>query len=480
MDVFDFITNRVAAAADTANDAIELTELEAVGLPAFVAIFIQTERKALGFSAITNPTYLGIFGILAVILFSLFTSALYSLLMKIISIYTDVFTGKKVPIWKLLVFCLTFGFFLSYIIYYIFVKPYLDSQKIDVAGDIAKELNSLNIEYFANQISDTSLLNLQTLAIKQAAYVGPSEIDGNFEASTGIQSALQTGTRVFVFQIGYLEAKKDSTKFDSPYTPTLLYRDDTGKLISSNGANIGEVAKNLAAYAFSPSIQSASQPLIIYLHFERTPNALREPEKYVKFLSTVAQLLEPLQEFLVGPTPEGNFKRQQNENVLLSTPVSTFEKKIILFSNADTTIFRNLKGLGLDTVDPKYDLDFLVNVRVYLDDKNDSIGISTVPLNGQTPNAVIVPFDRLIAMSDDEMDTFALKGKSRFVIAMPSQMKNPAAESISKVLDVCNVNCIPLNLFGESIDSLKKKVKIWKGEPFFKTKSPNYRAVPLP
>ena len=314
------------------------------------------------------------------------------------------------------------------------------------------------------------------LGVKQAAYVGPNENGGSFDPSVGIQSALTSGVRFFVFQIGYLEVKKDSKKFDEPYMPTLLYRDENGVLISSNGANIGEVAKSLASRAFVPSLPSGSQPLLIYLHFERTPNSLREPEKYVKFLSSVAQLLEPLHEYMIGVMPDGNFKRQQSESLLLKTPISTFEKKVIYLSNADTTIFRSLKKLGLDSIDQKYDLDYMVNLRVYLENSSDSMGITTAPLDGVVPNAVIIPFKRLAGFSDAEQDKFALKGKSRFTIALPSQIGNPSLDSLVTAIKNSNVNCIPLNLFGESIDSLKGKFKVWGNEPFYTIKSANYMA----
>jgi hypothetical protein len=302
-----------------------------------------------------------------------------------------------------------------------------------------------------------------------------------FDSTVGIQSALKVGVRVFVLQISYLDVKKDSSKFDEQYKPTLVYRNDSGDLISSNGANIKEVAKTLAAYAFSESIVSSTQPLILYIHVQRSPNALREPEKYVKYLSSIAEFLEPLQEFMVGSTAEGNFKRQQNEQILLTTPISTFEKKVIVLCNADTSIFRNLKSLGLDNIDTKYDLDFMVNVRVYLDGSSDAaLGVTTVPLNGEMVNAVIVPFKSVEGLSEDNMDKFAMKGKTRFVIAMPSQMKNPTAESIKTAITKCSVNCIPLNLFGEGVDELKEKIKVWKNEPFYTVKAQNYRSVSQP
>lgn len=489
MGFFDTVKDGVSGAVDkvkdaaedakeVALDAAELTALTSFGVIPFLAIWLQSKRKELGIPRIDNPGYFTIFALSIVIISGLVIGFFYWLVSKFINVFTTVASGENAPMWKILVFCLVVGFVVSFILYYMFVAPALRASNVDIAKQIA---TTLNVESFVNQAPDTSLINLQSLAVKQTAYIGPSEADGVFDATVGVQSALKLGVRVFVLQISYLDVKKDSSKFDDQYVPTLVYRNDAGDLISSNGANIKEVAKTLAAYGFSESMNVATQPLILYLHFERTPNALREPEKYVKFLSSVAERLEPLQEFMLGSTSEGNFKRQQNENILLTTPISTFEKKIIVLCNADTTIFRNVTSLGLDNIDTKYDLDFMVNIRVYLDDSNsEKLGVTTQSLNGEKANAVIVPFNSIQGLSQEDMDKFAMKGKTRYVIAMPSQMKNPTADSIKTVISKCGVNCVPLNLFGEAVDELKGKIKAWNGQPFYTVKGQSYRSLSQP
>jgi hypothetical protein len=122
------------------------------------------------------------------------------------------------------------------------------------------------------------------------------------------------------------------------------------------------------------------------------------------------------------------------------------------------------------------DLDYMVNVRVYLDSSSDSLGVSSVPTNALTPVAVVVPFSRLTLMTEKEQDTFAMKGKMRFVFALPSQDKNPSVSEIKAGLDHCSVNSIALNLFGEPVPDLKTKMKLWGSEPFLKAKAPNYQS----
>lgn len=469
MGVLDSLNNAVQAT----KDAAEIAAYTSFGIPIVVASWFQRQRIALGLPQVTNPTSLFIIAFIMAAIFTGIIAIIFGLVSKFFGIVLGGLQGKALPIWQVVVFCIVIGFLVSWLLYYFFVRKVLNASGIDVAKKLAK------LEGFTStQSPETSLINLQSLAVKQAAYIGPNEKEGTFDTGLGIESALKVGVRVFTFQIGYLESKKDSLKFDEPYIPTLLYRDDKGVLISSNGAKIGEVAKTLATTAFSNSLASSTQPLIIYLHFERTPNMLREPEKYVKFLSKVAELLHPLQEFMIGVSSSGNFQRQQNEQAILTSDISTFEGTVLFFSNADTSIFRNLKSLGLAEVDAKYDLDFMINMRVYLENSSDKLGVSTAPLNGETPNAVIIPFKRIDALKDDDQDVFATKGKSRFTIAMPSQMGNPSLDSILKALNHCNVNVIALNLFGEPVEDLKNKLGAWKGEPFYKVKDANYRAIP--
>ena len=73
-----------------------------------------------------------------------------------------------------------------------------------------------------------------------------------------------------------------------------------------------------------------------------------------------------------------------------------------------------------------------------------------------------------------------MKGKTRYVIAMPSQMKNPTTDSIKTVISKCGVNSVALNLFGESVDELKGKIKVWNGQPFYTVKSQSYRTLSQP
>lgn len=452
------------------SDDIERLNLSA--LPGDVANFVIFIRKYFGLPKITSTGWAFVIVISIGIIIALISGILYTFIYKIVMIYLRGFTGALSSKLDIILFCFTAGFILSFFIYKLFVKPVLTTSGIDISAQIDKRVNILK-ESFSNPKPTTSLVNVQAVSVKQTAYVGPNENGGTFDTTLGVQSALNTGVRIFTLQIDYLDSQKDSKKFDTVGVPTLLYRNKAGHLISSNGGNIAEVAKSLAAYAFNPSLASGSYPLIVYLHFVKAPNLLREPEKYVKFLSKVAEDLEPLQEFMLK---NGNYQRQNNETQIINMTTNFMEGKVVFFSNADTSIFRNVEKLGMTNIDQKYDLDYLVNVRVYSENSSDVLGVSALPMGGVIPNSVVVSLTRLTSLSESEKDTFALNGKRRFVFVLPSQDKNPSLSEISDVVTKCGVNSLALNLFGESIASLKSKIGFWNNELFYRLKAPNYQA----
>lgn len=391
------------------------------------------------------------------------------------------FTGNLHNKWSIILFALVIGFYISLIIYYTLVQPYLDKNNISIAQNFAKAVG-INKEGFqtltANEIrgADEILVNSQLLSIKQAAYIGPKVNDGVFDPEIGILSALNAGVRMFTLQIDYLDVKKDG--FEGPAVATLVYRDDSGKLISTNGASIHQVATHLSK-AFSTEINNSAKPLIVYLHFLKLPSTRYDaPDKYVNGLISVAQALEPLTGNSLSFGPD-NFSRQAREKLILTSPLNQLNGRMVLMTNIDTSLFRKMDAIGLTPVEQKYDLDYLTNIRVYKMDDADKLGLTEVYPSTKIPAAIIVPFDRIISMTSSERDVFANENKHRFVIAMPSQnISNPSVEEIQLALTKACVNSIPLNLFGETLESIQRKKALWNSNTTFLTKPAQYMANP--
>jgi len=340
-------------------------------------------------------------------------------------------------------------------------EPFVDKTAVEEATDDAEQV---------------TLVNVQPVSLKQTGYVGPTEKDGRFETDRAIIEATRAGVRFFVLQIDYLE-KALGDGFDPVKTPTLLYRNDSGTLISKNGASIADLAKQISTYAFNTDFPSHTQPLIVYLHFIRTPDALANPDKYLAYLKSVAEALAPIQPYILNKYETTDFSRQKNERVLLYSPLSNFEKKILLWTNIDTSIFRNTAKLSMAAPPLNQDLDYMTCMRVYLDDENDSFGATTVAYEG-TAYAVIVPFKRLNALKEKSGETnkekqdFAMKGKTRFVIAMPGQTEETKQQDIQRMMRTAGVNTVPINLFGKTNQEILPQINSWEGEPLLKMKPP--------
>jgi hypothetical protein len=306
-----------------------------------------------------------------------------------------------------------------------------------------------------------TLLGLQPLAIKQAGFVGPLSA-GTFDPISGVSQALRSGFRFLTLQIDYLDTTLDTTKFAMPGVPTLVYRGDDGALLSTNSADIGAVAKMIANLAFRPEVPNYSEPLIIYLHIVRAPNANRETDKYIDFLSKIATALNPLAPTHLNTSPLGIFTRQKQEETLINTPLSSFTGQTIVLCNADTSVFRTTSR----QIAPADDLDYWSNMRVYLNSDNDRIGVTQPAASGVTPAAVVVNLEVLLNLSADAVDQFSFKNKGNFVIAMTSQLSNPTAEQLSNALNTINVNVVPLDIFSSDVKEIVSLVGEYSGMTF--------------
>jgi hypothetical protein len=313
-----------------------------------------------------------------------------------------------------------------------------------------------------------TLVNLQPVAVKQIGYAGPTEKGGSFKPDTAILAAVQAGVRFFTLQIDYLETAKTGD-FAAANVPTLLYRNGANELVSTNGASIADIAKNLSIYAFNKDFPSNAQPLVLYLHFVRTPNYITKPDAYMKFLSDVAEALGPIQPHILHSNENTDFTRQQNEKALVYTPVTLFENKIILITNADTSIFRHVDKLSMSAVPLDKDLDYMTCARAYLEDATDDLGVTSLA-SEHTPYVVVASYARLRGISGKMRDDYAIRGKGRFVIAMPTMADTPSQADIQSMMKTLAVNVVPMNLFGATDPELKTQIDTWATKPFYNLK----------
>jgi len=309
---------------------------------------------------------------------------------------------------------------------------------------------------------ETTFMNLQPLAIKDTGFLGPYP-NGAYDAVTATGNALKAGFRFLTLQIDYMDTTKPG--FEKSGEPTLIMRTQGGALLSSNSGSITDVATTIANLAFRPEVPHNIQPVILYLHIVRAPNHISDPNAYIRFLSKIAVALNPVAPVHLGLTPLGNFTRQKLEDTLLVTPLQSLEGQVIILCNADTTLFRSTSK-SIDRYDPAQDLDFWVNMRVYLDSEDDSLGITQPAESSAHPSAVIADLNRLLNLSAGAASNFAGKSKRRYVIAMPSRTSNPTVKQIDTAINNLGINAVPIDIFNDTTTNVMDIVGEYANMPY--------------
>jgi hypothetical protein len=151
------------------------------------------------------------------------------------------------------------------------------------------------------------------------------------------------------------------------------------------------------------------------------------------------------------------------EPALLTSPLASLGGQVIILSNADTYLFRT-KSRAVHKYPPAEDLDFWVNMRVYLDDEKDSFGVTKA--SDETPSAVLVDLDRVLAMTPQEMEKFAMKGRKRFVIAMGQRTQNPSPKEVEVAINTLGINSIPIDIFTDSTEDVTSIVREYSSQPY--------------
>jgi hypothetical protein len=363
-----------------------------------------------------------------------------------------------------------FATLISAMVYYI--SGLVDTQKEDI-GAVEQRAAALGAaatqttEGFADSAATATLsagatfVGSQPMTIKQAGYMGPPD-GGLFKPAEAVTNALRAGFRSFVLQIDSLVGPKDPAKFAAAGEPTLLYTTAEGSLMSANSGSIEEVAKAIYDHAFTPMMPNSEQPIFLYLHVARAPSASKDSKKYSQFLSKIARQLGPLAPYHLGSTPLGVFHRQKNQDALLAAPLTALKGQVIIASNANTDMFR-MGGKpgekpGPAAVAPAEDLDYWVNMRVYLEG-DESLGITLPPESDRQARAVVAGAATLLGLKGPKADAFAQKGKQRFVIALADAKRNPTPAELDHLLNTLGVNVVGLDMFSDDLGTVKELLK---------------------
>jgi len=308
-----------------------------------------------------------------------------------------------------------------------------------------------------------NFVNFYALGCRYPGYIGPMN-EGYIDPDIGIQTAVKAGCRVFVLDIDYLD---DCTEAATKYFPRLVVRDSQGKIIikysgnlpfcnTESSSNLATICEKINFYAFASSSQQSNDPVVIVLYFLRQPPGSYKSQTVLDYYSHVAKALKPFKDrILTNELFGGTFYRQKQESRLLINKITDYNEKVLIFSNANTSGFRENQ-----TYSPMEDLDYLVNLRlsytqtqlgVTSNDAGSSFGILQT-----VEDYTVVPPDR----SDEVVEQTKLK----WTICLPKDPLAPVSSKVyQEITKTFGVNCVPAILFDPMANDFLFS------EPLFKT-----------
>ena len=339
-----------------------------------------------------------------------------------------------------------------------------------IKGAPVKNEGFANATGISMEADDLKLINLQPLTVKQAGFIGPLDA-GVFQEAEAVKNTLNAGVRTFFFQIDYHEdPNKDSKLFPGVKEPCLLYRDDSGVLTSTNAGSILKMSQAIADIGFSNSVPSQTDPIVIILYGARVPaDPVTNPKGYLAYCTKIASQLKPLAPFHLGMTAQGDYHRQALAGQLFTSPFKNFEKKVIIVSNFDTTLYRNVMKMGLAPYAPADDLDYWTHAQIFKDDAGlsvgqQSLGVTAVAGPNVTTRAKIYTINSMravIGAGDAAISAWATKNKSVFTIVVPPSTTNPSYDEISTMIKKMGVNVLPFDFFSFDLSDTKRRIQIW-------------------
>jgi hypothetical protein len=274
-----------------------------------------------------------------------------------------------------------------------------------------------------------AIVNYRPLTVRLAGYLGGiyGARDGVFDMTKGITLALNQGARAFVFEIDYLE--------DTPCEPVLIHRDSMGYMRSLHTGSIKEACNTLVNYAFEHNYD----PVMIILYFRRIPSGLGQQSRFFK---GVASSLNPLSTYHLGLNEQGNFHYCRSESQIFTSRITNFQKKFIILCNYNTNLITR-------TPNPKDNLDFWVNARLYQDPlgKSSSIGnVTTAPPNGQPVYAQIGSTTQLLNIGSANNLEYLNQTSSIFTIALSDVEYSFTINEMDKLLNTLGIHCVPIDV----------------------------------
>jgi hypothetical protein len=300
--------------------------------------------------------------------------------------------------------------------------------------------------------SEQCFVNFYAMGCRYPSFIGPmAETGGYLNSDIAVQTAVQAGCRVFVLDIDYYE-KDCETIF-----PRLVVNDKNERNIIKGQtglekcntrlhSNIKELCEKIATYAYADSCPQKDDPLVLVLYFHSVPKR-KDGSSYgynekqtLDYYSEVAKALAPLRDrMLTNEAGGGTFYRQSQEGQLLIQPITNFKRKILVFSNANTSGFR--EKLLYPTEE---DLDYMVHLR--LSYTQSKLGITEN--DSGSLYGILQTAEDYMSIPPDRVQDVAEQTKLRWTVCLSRDSSaSVPAETYNKITAQSGVHCVPALLF---------------------------------
>ena len=284
------------------------------------------------------------------------------------------------------------------------------------------------------------LLNFAPLTVRNAGYLGP-DVDGVY-STEAIRQSLELGFRCFVFDIDYYTGSaKDPKNFVEPGEPCLLHRDSQGVIRSANCGRIDDMVTALAQQAFSVSLPTGKDPLIVLLNFKNTPDPIQSPVAYQTFLSAVSTKIQPLRRNFLTKIGESTFSNLSNQNLLFTQTFQSLRQKTIIFTNVSTDIFVKT------SVPIEQNLRSMINAQVYSGTGSAVTGDSvTIPApKGTAMSVALQTTDYYMNTPSQQLAQAQASTNNVYTLCEPSGGANLVLTDITKLMKTYGVQMLPWN-----------------------------------
>lgn len=299
--------------------------------------------------------------------------------------------------------------------------------------------------------SKTAMVNYRPLTVRLTGYLGGinGPLDGVFDMGVGIVNSLRLGARGFVFDIDYLD--------ESPCQPVIVFRDDMGIMRSLHTGSVKEGMRAIAAYAFTGD-KPNYDPILAMIYLRRIPPGNLQQTTFFK---NIALAMDPISEYHLGQTNDGNFHNCISESSLFTTSITRFQKKIIVLVNYDTSQLPSQSN-------PKNSLHWWTNARMWLDPSGKSGALGSVTKIAPTSPPAYVHvghIDHLLNVGSGQPTTdFQTSALNVFKVALGSPDYPYTAAQLTTLMNTLGIQCVPLDVLALGAKKAHFDTLNWKSK----------------